>query len=227
MIPVSVFESAAAKTLDLAVEIDALVLVGDDAFQHLDTVLKLLHLGAKRLGIAIALAAQMLDHVRSLGVGGQWAAGERLVVAVSELPGADELVRAAKRTADALRAPWTALFIETPRTATLGEAQHRRLAATMTLATQLGAAVATVPAPSVVEGIRAFLTDARATQLVVGKAKRSRWFELRHGSVVDRLVRETPGVTVHVLPVGEAPAERERVKRRGQWGRRSVQDHEF
>jgi len=167
---------------------------------------------------AQAVDAQMLDHVRSLGVGGQWAAGERLVVAVSELPGADELVRAAKRAADALRAPWTALFIDTPRTATLGEAQHRRLAATMTLATQLGAAVATVPAPSVVEGIRAFLTDARATQLVVGKAKRSRWFELRHGSVVDRLVRETPGVTVHVLPVGEAPVERERTRRRGQWG---------
>jgi two-component system sensor histidine kinase KdpD len=168
---------------------------------------------------AQAVDAQMLDHVRSLGVGGQWAAGERLVVAVSELPGADELVRAAKRTADALRAPWTALFIDTPRTATLGEAQHRRLAASMTLATQLGAAVATVPAPSVVEGIRAFLTDARATQLVVGKAKRSRWFELRHGSVVDRLVRETPGVTVHVLPVGDATADpREPVRPRGQWG---------
>jgi two-component system sensor histidine kinase KdpD len=168
---------------------------------------------------AQAVDAQMLDHVRSLGVGGQWAAGERLVVAVSELPGADELVRAAKRTADALRAPWTALFIDTPRTATLGEAQHRRLAASMTLATQLGAAVATVPAPSVVEGIRAFLTDARATQLVVGKAKRSRWFELRHGSVVDRLVRETPGVTVHVLPVGDATADPlERVRPRGQWG---------
>ncbi len=168
---------------------------------------------------AQAVDAQMLDHVRSLGVGGQWAAGERLVVAVSELPGADELVRAAKRTADALRAPWTALFIDTPRTATLGEAQHRRLAASMTLATQLGAAVATVPAPSVVEGIRAFLTDARATQLVVGKAKRSRWFELRHGSVVDRLVRETPGVTVHVLPVGEVTADpRDRVRPRGQWG---------
>ncbi|MGR6329181.1 DUF4118 domain-containing protein [Sphingomonas sp. XXL09] len=167
---------------------------------------------------AQAVDAQMLDHVRSLGVGGTWAGGERLVVAVSEFPGADELVRAAKRAADALRAPWTALFIDTPRTAQFGEGQHRRLAQTMTLATQLGAAVATVPAPNVVEGIRGFLADARATQLVVGKSKRSRWFELRHGSVVDRLVRETPGVTVHVLPVEEAPAPRERVARRGAWG---------
>jgi two-component system, OmpR family, sensor histidine kinase KdpD len=89
----------------------------------------------------------------------------------------------------------------------------------MTLATQLGGAIATVPAPGVIEGIRTFLTDARATQLVLGKSKRSRWFELRHGSVVDRLVRETPGVTVHVVPVEDA-AELGRVPRpRGRgWG---------
>jgi two-component system sensor histidine kinase KdpD len=103
------------------------------------------------------------------------AAGERLVVAVSELPGADELVRAAKRAADALRAPWTG-----------------------------GAGVGQ-------EGLNA-LDHARRGH---GRHRRA---ELRgqrhgcHGSVVDRLVRETPGVTVHVLPVGEAPVERERTR---------------
>lgn len=168
---------------------------------------------------AQAVDAQMLDHVRSLGVGGTWAGSERIVVAVSELPGADRLVRTAKRVADALKAPWTALFIETPRTAHLGDAQHHRLAANMTLATQLGGAIATVPATSVVEGIQNFLADARATQLVVGKSKRSRWFELRHGSVVDQLVRRTPGVTVHVVPVEEDVGAQERSRRPGRgWG---------
>jgi two-component system, OmpR family, sensor histidine kinase KdpD len=168
---------------------------------------------------AQAVDAQMLEHVRSLGVGGTWAGSDRIVVAVSELPGADGLVRAAKRVADALKAPWTALFVETPRTRHFTAAQHGRVAATMTLATQLGGAIATVPATSVFDGIQSFLTDARATQLVVGKSNRSRWFELRHGSVVDRLVRRTPGVTVHVLPMegDRPPAERERRSGRG-WG---------
>ncbi|WP_294394152.1 sensor histidine kinase KdpD [uncultured Sphingomonas sp.] len=168
---------------------------------------------------AQAVDAQMLEHIRSLGVGGTWAGSERIVVAVSELPGADGLVRAAKRVADALKAPWTALFIETPRTAHLTDAQHERVAAAMTLATELGAAVATTPATSVFEGIRAYLADVRATQLIVGKSKRSRLFELRHGSVVDRLVRQTSGVTVHVLPVEESPTGAEPPKRpvRG-WG---------
>ncbi|MBM3927889.1 MAG: sensor histidine kinase KdpD, partial [Sphingomonadales bacterium] len=165
---------------------------------------------------AQAVDAQMLEHVRALGVGGTWAGAERIVVAINELPGADGLVRAGKRVADGLRGPWTALFIETPRVAGFTDAQHARVAAAMTLATQLGATVATVPATGVVDGIKAFLTDARATQLIVGKSRRSRWFELRHGSVVDRLVRETPGVTVHVLPVDENLSRSEqRPSRRG------------
>ncbi|HEX8420428.1 MAG TPA: sensor histidine kinase KdpD [Sphingomonas sp.] len=171
---------------------------------------------------AQAVDAQMLDHVRALGVGGTWAGTDRIVVAINELPGATGLVRAAKRVADGLHAQWTAVFIETPRTAQFDDAQHQRVAEAMTLATQLGAVVATVPAASVVDGIRGFLAHARATQLVVGKSRRSRWFELRHGSVVDRLIRETPGVTVHVLPMEEPatdPAPRRR-QRRGSaaWG---------
>ncbi len=166
---------------------------------------------------AQAVDAQMLDHVRALGVGGTWAGGERIVVAVSELPGADGLVRAAKRLSDALHAPWTAVYIETPRAAQFGGDDHRRLAAVMALATQLGGAVATVPAISVVEGLKTIAADARATQLVVGKSTRSRWFELRHGSVVDQLVRETPGIAVHVLPIVGARVPHRR-GRRGHWG---------
>ncbi len=168
---------------------------------------------------AQAVDAQMLEHVRALGVGGTWAGSDRIVVAINELPGADGLVRAAKRVADGLRGPWTALFIETPRTAHFSDAQHQRVAAVMTLATQLGAAVATVPATSVVDGIRGFLTDARATQLVVGKSHRSRWFEFLHGSVVDRLIRETPGVTVHVLPMEEEPGSSPVRRQSGNWGK--------
>jgi len=168
---------------------------------------------------AQAVDARMLDDVRALGLGGTWAGGDRIVVAISELPGCEALVRAAKRAADGLRGPWTAVFIETPRAAHFTAEQHARVAAAMTLATQLGGAVATVPAPSVVEGIKSVLVDLRATQLVLGKSRRSRWFELRHGSVVDQLVRDTPDVAVHVLPLAAGPAKPEpRERKAGNWG---------
>ena len=168
---------------------------------------------------AQAVDARMLDDVRALGLGGTWAGSDRIVVAINELPGADILVRAAKRVADGLRGPWTALFVETPRAAHFTDDQHARVAAAMTLATQLGAAVATVPAETVVDGIRNFLADARATQLVLGKSRRSRWFEWRHGSVVDRVIRSAPDVTVHVLPVPTAKdGGRRRARRPQKWG---------
>ncbi|MGK6325311.1 DUF4118 domain-containing protein [Sphingomonas sp. DT-51] len=168
---------------------------------------------------AQAVDARMLEDVRALGLGGTWAGSERIVVAINELPGADLLVRAGKRVADGLRGPWTAVFIETPRAAAFTAEQQQRVAAAMTLATQLGGAVASVPASDVVDGLQRFLADARATQLVMGKSRRSRWFELRHGSVVDRVIRDTPGVTVHVLPVPPLqPSARGPARGRPSWG---------
>ncbi|MFC3714070.1 DUF4118 domain-containing protein [Sphingoaurantiacus capsulatus] len=168
---------------------------------------------------AQAVDAQMLDYVRAHALAGNWAAGERVVVAISELPGADGLVRATKRLADALRAPWTAVHIDTPRAQGFGDAERQRLATVMQLATQLGAVVASVPAASVIDGLKSFVTEARATQIVVGKSARSRWFELRHGSVVDQLVRETPGVAVHVLPFDGGPTPPISTRRNSaEWG---------
>lgn len=169
---------------------------------------------------AQAVDARMLDDLQAQALGGTWAGSERIIVAISELPGADALVRAAKRIADAARAPWTAIHVETPRTRQFDAEDMRRIGASLNLASSLGATVATVPAPTVIAGLKQHVAEARATQLVVGKSSRSRWFELLHGSVVDRLVRETPGVAVHVLPMdsGGTPRTGRRRRATGAWG---------
>src|SRR5882762_3060983 len=149
---------------------------------------------------------QMLSYMREHAITGPWAAGERVVVCIDPSPGAANAVRAAKRTADGLEAELIALYVETDRHATLSEAEHTRLAETMRLAAQLGAEVVTVPGRSVAEEILAFARARNATRVVVGKSQRSRWFELRHGSVVDQLVRSGSGLAIEVAPSGDAPA---------------------
>lgn len=157
---------------------------------------------------AQAVDRSLVDHLDAHAMTGTWAGGERLLVAVSELPGADMLVRAAKRLADALHAPWRAVFIETPRAAAFGPAERQRIADTLQLALSLGATTASVPAENVLQGLHDQIAGMRATQLVIGRSRRSWWFELRHGSVVERLVRDAEGLAVHVIPAAVTPAAR-------------------
>ena len=168
---------------------------------------------------AQAIDTQMLDYARGHALAGSFAVGERVVVAVSEQASGPGLVRAAKRLADALKAPWTAVHIETRRAQGFSDTERQTLADTLALASRLGAATASIPAENVVEGLQTFAAQARATQIVIGKSSRSRWFELRHGSVVDRLVREIGSVAVHVLPSDDDGAPvRYRRSGRAMWG---------
>ena len=163
---------------------------------------------------AQAVDRSLIDHVALAGEGGNWAAGERIVVAVGDQPGSETLIRAAKRYADAMRATWTAVSVETPRSTALGEAARSRTAAALKLAASLGATIATVPARSVIEGLCAHMSETRATAIVIGKSRRTWLFELRHGSVVDQLVRELENVAVHVVPVSlEAAPESDEAQR--------------
>lgn len=231
-VPDDVLENAEIEVVDIPPDelIERLkagkVYVPEEASRALGHFFSRSNLSALR-ELALRQAAQRIDReilsdLDAAGLAGTWAAGERLMVAVSELPGSEGLVRATKRLADALRAPWVALTIETARSASLGDADRQRLAATIQLAARLGAEIVSIPADTVLEGIKRYANGARITQIVVGKSARSRWFELRHGSVVDRLVRETPDVAVHVLPMPTASARAPAGAVRGSaWGPRA------
>src|SRR5215813_8339953 len=89
---------------------------------------------------------QLLVQMQARAIPGPWAAGERVLVCVSEDPRAAGLVRYAKRIADRLHAPWTALYIEGPRSLQFSEEQRDRIADTLRLADSLGGEAMTIPA---------------------------------------------------------------------------------
>src|ERR1017187_3289506 len=71
---------------------------------------------------------QLLTEMQAHAISGPWAAGERILVCVSEDPRSAGLVRYAKRLADRLHAPFTALCVETPRSQQLSEEERDRIA---------------------------------------------------------------------------------------------------
>lgn len=89
---------------------------------------------------------QLLNHMQSHAISGPWAAGDRVLVCLDHGRNGPGLVRYARRQADRLRAPWTALHLDTPRSQQLSEAEKDRLAGTMRLAQQLGGETVTLPA---------------------------------------------------------------------------------
>ena len=141
---------------------------------------------------------QLLSHMQAHAIAGPWAAGERVLVCVSEAPSTAGLIRYARRVADRLQAPWTAIYVETARTQRLTDAERDRIA---DYPSARGAARRFNDhdsRPQHRRRDRRLRTANNITQIVIGKSERPRWFEMVHGSVVHDLVRKTGPISVHV-----------------------------
>ncbi|GLH79822.1 two-component sensor histidine kinase [Bradyrhizobium sp. SSBR45G] len=151
---------------------------------------------------------QLLTHMQANAIAGPWAAGERILVCVSEDPRAASLVRYTKRLADRVHAPWTAVTIETRRNLQLSDKQRDRLADTLRLAETLGGEALTIPGIGrrIADDLISFAQGNNVTQIIIGKSSRSRLFEIVRGSVVHDLVRRAGNISIHVI-AGEEPSE--------------------
>ena len=151
---------------------------------------------------------QLLNHMQANAIAGPWAAGERILVCVSEDPRAAGLVRYTKRLADRVHAPWTAVTIETRRNLQLSDKQRDRLADTLRLAETLGGEALTIPGVGrrIADDLIGFAQANNVTQIIIGKSQRSRLFEIIRGSVVHDLVRRAGNISIHVIP-GEESTE--------------------
>jgi two-component system sensor histidine kinase KdpD len=152
---------------------------------------------------------QLLMEMQARAISGPWAAGDRLLVCVSEDPRAAGLVRYTKRLADRLHAPWTALYVETKRSLQLTEEERDRVADTLRLAQALGGEQVTIPGGDrrIADDVIAYAQANNITQVIIGKSTRSPWFELLNGSVVRDLSRACGNISLHVIAGEEIAGE--------------------
>jgi two-component system sensor histidine kinase KdpD len=148
---------------------------------------------------------QMLRYMQTHAISGPWAAGERVLVCVSEHPSCPSLIRYTKRLTDRMHAPFTALYVETARTQKLSDAARDCIADSLRLAEGLGGVAVTLPGARIADEVVRYAGENNITQIVIGKSERSRWFEILHGSVVHELVRRSGNISVNVIS-GEAEA---------------------
>jgi two-component system sensor histidine kinase KdpD len=148
---------------------------------------------------------QMVDYMRTHAIEGPWPAGERVLVCVQGGPKATATVRHAKRLADQLRAPWSAISVETTGSARASSSEQDSVVAALRLAQRLGAEPVLIPGQDVADSVIDYARANNVTHLIVGKSDRPQWRQWVMGSITQRLINRAGGINIHVI---EVPPER-------------------
>ena len=143
--------------------------------------------------------AAVQDYRRDHAIEATWPVTDRILVCIRPNPDSGRLVRAARRLATRLRAPWIAAWVESPGQPPLSAEERVHLAAALGLAEQLGAETATVSGASVPEAVLQLARERNVSQIVVGKPGRAGWRGLFRGSLVDAIVKQSGELDVFIV----------------------------
>ncbi len=167
----------------------------DDVDAALDGRFRPDNLAALRELALLWVADQVDESLHDHEPAQRWETRERVVVALTGAPTGDRLIRRAARLARRSTADLLGVHVQQPGRevdqATLEE--HRRLLA------DLGGRYHEVVGTDVPAALCGFARARNATQLVLGATRRSRWAELRRGSIVNSVLRAAGDLDVHVI----------------------------
>jgi two-component system sensor histidine kinase KdpD len=145
------------------------------------------------------LQQYMDDH----GITAAWETRERVVVALTGAPGGDHLIRRAARMA--MRAKGDLLGVHVRAGEGLAGPPPGLLDAHRKLLEELGGTFHEIVDADPAGGLVGFARAEHATQLVLGSSQRSRFAELLHGSVINKVVRASGDIDVHVISTRAQP----------------------
>jgi two-component system sensor histidine kinase KdpD len=157
--------------------------------------------------VADHVDAQMQRYRRDRAVAPTWPVVERIMVCIGPDPLSARLVRAGRRLATRLGAPWVVAYVETPAHARMSEEVRARIAATLRLAERLGAETTTLTGPTVSDEVLAYARSRNVSQILIGKPARPLWRRILVGSDVDALVRGSGDINISVISGEREPDE--------------------
>jgi len=189
---------------------DGKVYVQETAVRAADNFFKPQNLKALR-ELAFRRAAESIDadlvgDMQAGAIEGPWAAGERILACIGADESAQRVVRAAKRLADLMDAPWIVATVEQSEAA-LSPAQRRGVDEALKLAESLGADTKTLVGNDLPGEIVRFARFENVTQIVMGK-KRDRFLaELLRRSLPHGVLRRSGDIAVHLVSADAEPSK--------------------
>lgn len=155
------------------------------------------------------------DYMKSRGIKGPWRTGEKVMVCISKNSQAINLIRIGKRMAASLNAELIVVNVSTPWEFELSPQAQNNFLNNLKLAESLGAEIISLTGVTVADEIINLAKKRNITQLIIGKPMKPRPIEWFQEPIVDKIIRKSEGIRIHVIPTGvKKPAYKERESKR-------------
>jgi two-component system, OmpR family, sensor histidine kinase KdpD len=122
---------------------------------------------------------------------------ERIGVCISSNPAAQYLIARGSRMAQAMGGEFYVFYVDVGRD-TRPEDQ-KTLAENIRFADNLGARVVRAVGRSVADGVAQFVREHHITQIIFGRSARTGWQRYLYLSAIQRFLRDSPSVDVHIV----------------------------
>ena len=125
---------------------------------------------------------------------------EHILVCLSSAPSNARIIETAAKMAKAFGASFTALYVQTPASELMLDADKARLADNIRYAESLGANVATVIGDNVAFQIAEFSRLSGITKVVLGRSAAPKKGLFKKQTLTDQLIALAPNLDVHIIP---------------------------
>ncbi|WP_407310821.1 DUF4118 domain-containing protein [Desulfosporosinus sp. SB140] len=142
---------------------------------------------------------QLESYMRMHGIEGPWPTGEKVLVCIGSSPFSGKLIRHAKRMGTRLKAELIAVHVEPQGRQPNGEAEKDAMAQNLRLAEKLGAETVALNGDDVAAEILELARRRNVSQIIIGKPEQTMLREWMHGSIVNKVIRNSHGMSVHII----------------------------
>ena len=137
---------------------------------------------------------------------------EHILVCLSSAPSNARIIETAAKMAKAFGASFTALYVQTPASELMLDADKARLADNIRYAESLGANVATVIGDNVAFQIAEFSRLSGITKVVLGRSAAPKKGLFKKQTLTDQLIALAPNLDVHIIPDMTVKQKEQRVR---------------
>lgn len=144
----------------------------------------------------------LAEYMKEHGIKENWHTVERVMVCISANPSAKKLIRRGARIAKRNKCELTVVSVNCTNkfVPTLTQKDIEMLNSHYKLAEQLGGQVVELTGKSVSNELSKFAMDKYITQIVIGHSNRTKKEIFLRGSTVNKLLRQTKDIEVHIIP---------------------------